>query len=64
MGVEIVHAGGVFAGTGRNGGDELAAIVVDAEKIEWGAAKFHVAGFDAHEVERIITGESLRIFAM
>src|SRR5207253_7654132 len=38
MGVEIVHAGGVFAGTGRNGGDELAAIVVDAEKIEWGAA--------------------------
>jgi hypothetical protein len=34
VGVEIVHACGVFAGTGRNGGNELAAIVVDAEKIE------------------------------
>jgi hypothetical protein len=55
---------GDFERCGRNGGDELAAVVVDAEKIERGAAEFHVAGFDAHEVERIVTRKSFRIFAV
>ena len=39
MGVEIVDAGSVFASARRNGGDELAAVVVDAEKIERGRGR-------------------------
>jgi len=44
--------------------DQLAAIVVDAEKIERGFAKFHVAGFDAHHFERSFTEEGFGVFAL
>ena len=33
-------------------------------KSSGGAAEFHVAGFDAHKIERIVARESLRIFAV
>ncbi len=62
--VEIANADGGFARARRNRGDKLAAVVVDAQKIEWSAAEFHVAGFDAHEVERIIAREGFGIFAV
>jgi len=41
----------------------LAAVIVDAEKIEGSAAELHVAGLDAHELERIFAGEGFGIFA-
>jgi len=64
VGIEIVDAGCVFARAWRNGGDKLAAVIVDAQKIERSAADLHVAGLDAHEVERIFAGEGFGIFAV
>ena len=64
VGIGIIDAGSVFAHAGRNGGDKLAAVVVDAEKIERGAAELHVAGLDGHEIERIVARKGFGVFAV
>ena len=63
MRVKIVHPGGGFAFARRNRRNQLAAIVIDPEKIERRAALLQISGLHSHHLQWIRSGKGRGVIA-